>query len=73
MPSYNENNGGIPSHANPWLLKDILRKEWGFAGLTVSDYTAVEQLASLQHVAADTCGGFACLKSGRIGLRQRRF
>ena len=65
MPSYNENNGGIPSHANPWLLKDILRKEWGFAGLTVSDYTAVEQLASLQHVAADTsAAALLAFKSG---------
>ena len=35
MPSYNENNGGIPSHANPWLLQQVLRKEWGFTGLTV--------------------------------------
>ena len=30
MPSYSENDGGIPSHANLWLLKDMLRKEWGF-------------------------------------------
>jgi beta-glucosidase len=51
MPSYNENIGGIPSHANPWLLQQVLRKEWGFTGLTASDYMAVDQLASLQHVA----------------------
>ena len=55
MPSYNENNGGIPSHANPWLLRQVLRGEWGFTGITASDYTAVEQLASLQHVAANGC------------------
>jgi beta-glucosidase len=65
MPSYNENNGGIPSHANPWLLQQILRKEWGFTGLTVSDYTAVEQLSSLQHVAANTgAAGVLAFKSG---------
>jgi beta-glucosidase len=65
MPSYNENNGGIPSNANPWLLKDVLRKEWGFTGLTVSDYTAVEQLAGLQHVAASTsAAGLLAFKSG---------
>ena len=65
MPSYNENNGGVPSHANPWLLKDILRKEWGFTGLTVSDYLGVEQLASLQHVAANNAAaGVLALKSG---------
>jgi beta-glucosidase len=65
MPSYNENNGGIPSHANPWLLKEILRNEWGFEGLTVSDYTAVEQLASLQHVATNNAAaGLLAFKSG---------
>ena len=65
MPSYNENNGGIPSHANTWLLKDVLRKQWGFAGLTVSDYTAVEQLAGLQHVAANNAAaGLLAFRSG---------
>ncbi len=51
MPSYNEVDG-VPSHANTWLLHDLLRKEWGFTGITVSDYFAVEQLVSLHHVAA---------------------
>jgi beta-glucosidase-like glycosyl hydrolase len=65
MPSYNENNGGVPSHANPWLLKEVLRKEWGFTGITVSDYMAVEQLNSLQHVAADNAAaGALALNSG---------
>ena len=65
MPSYNENEGGIPSHANPWLLKQVLRKEWGFAGITVSDYLGVQQLQSLQHVAADMqAAGALALKSG---------
>jgi beta-glucosidase len=35
MPSYNEIDG-LPSHANRWLLHDVLRKEWGFKGVTVS-------------------------------------
>ena len=65
MPSYNENNGGIPSHENQWLLKQVLRKEWGFTGLTVSDYFAVEQLATLQHVAADKqAAGVLAFNSG---------
>lgn len=65
MPSYNENNGGMPSHANTWLLRDVLRKEWGFTGLTVSDYLGVEQLASLQHVAVNNAAaGVLALKSG---------
>jgi beta-glucosidase len=43
MPSYNELDG-LPSHANKWLLRDVLRKEFGFQGYTVSDYFAVWEL-----------------------------
>jgi beta-glucosidase len=43
MASYNEIDG-IPSHANKWLLKDILRKEMGFKGFIVSDYYAIWEL-----------------------------
>ncbi len=49
MPSYNEIDG-IPSHSNPWLLEQVLRKEWGFQGLAVSDYFGVQELLSLHHV-----------------------
>jgi len=43
MPSYNEVDG-VPSHANKWLLRDVLRKEFGFKGFTVSDYFAIWEL-----------------------------
>jgi beta-glucosidase len=43
MASYNEIDG-VPSHANKWLLRDVLRKEWGFKGFVVSDYFAVREL-----------------------------
>ena len=43
MASYNEIDG-IPSHSNKWLLKNILREEWGFNGIVVSDYVAVTEL-----------------------------
>lgn len=52
MASYNEIDG-IPSHANRWLLNEVLRKEWGYKGAVVSDYQGIEQLADLHHVAAD--------------------
>ncbi|RIV81159.1 beta-glucosidase [Aurantiacibacter xanthus] len=52
MPSYNEIDG-VPSHANVWLLGEVLRGEWGFDGLIVSDYGGVHELATLHHVAAD--------------------
>jgi beta-glucosidase len=43
MASYNEIDG-VPSHASQWLLRDVLRKEWGFKGFIVSDYYAIWEL-----------------------------
>ena len=43
MASYNEVDG-VPSHANEWLLRDVLRKELGFKGFVVSDYYAIWEL-----------------------------
>lgn len=44
MASYNEVDG-VPSHANKWLLRDVLRKEWGFKGFIISDYWALWELS----------------------------
>ncbi|WP_240222667.1 glycoside hydrolase family 3 N-terminal domain-containing protein [Rheinheimera hassiensis] len=52
MASYNEIDG-IPSHVNRALLQDIVRKEWGFNGVIVSDYFAIEELGS-RHNLYDT-------------------
>jgi beta-glucosidase len=43
MSSFNALNG-VPGTANPFLLTTILRKEWGFNGFVVSDYTAIMEL-----------------------------
>lgn len=43
---------GVPASANRWLLRDLLRKDWGFSGVTISDHGAITEL--LRHgVAAD--------------------
>src|SRR6266480_2566176 len=52
MPSYNEIDG-IPSHGNKHLLDDVLRKEWGFPGVVVSDYFAVADLNVLHHIVSN--------------------
>jgi beta-glucosidase len=52
MPSYNEIDG-VPSTASPFLLDRVLRGEWEFRGLVVSDYNAIEQLVD-RHRIADT-------------------
>jgi beta-glucosidase len=56
MASFNEIDG-IPATANKWLLTDVLRKEWGFNGFVVSDYTGVSEMINhgfgdIQTVAA---------------------
>jgi beta-glucosidase len=43
MTSFNDING-VPATCNKWLLTELLRKQWGFEGFVVTDYTAVEEL-----------------------------
>ena len=52
MASYNEIDG-IPSHANKWLLHDVLRGEWGFKGAVVSDYFAIRELVTQHRMFKD--------------------
>ncbi|WP_116092608.1 beta-glucosidase BglX [Sphingomonas crusticola] len=51
MSSFND-IAGVPSTGNHYLLTDILRGEWGFRGLVVSDYTSDEEMI-LHGYAAD--------------------
>ena len=43
MSSFNEVDG-VPATGNKFLLTDVLRKQWGFTGLVVSDYTSVSEM-----------------------------
>ena len=43
MTSFNEIEG-IPASANKWLVTDVLRKQWGFGGMVVTDYTAINEM-----------------------------
>jgi len=43
MSSFNEIDG-IPATGNKWLLTDLLRNQWGFTGLVVSDYTSLNEM-----------------------------
>ena len=64
MPSYNEIDG-VPSHANKWLLTTILRGEWGFKGITVSDYFAIHEMITRHHlVTDDTEAAFRAVNAG---------
>ena len=43
MSAFNEING-VPATANKWLMTDLLRKQWGFTGFVVTDYTAILEM-----------------------------
>ncbi len=43
MASFNEVDG-IPATANKWLQTDVLRKQWGFKGFVVTDYTGINEM-----------------------------
>ncbi len=43
MASFNEIDG-IPATANKWLMTDVLRKQWGFKGFVVTDYTGINEM-----------------------------
>ncbi len=43
MTAFNE-IAGVPSTANKWLMTDLLRKDWGFHGFVVTDYTAINEM-----------------------------
>ncbi len=58
MSSFNVIDG-VPATGNKWLLTDLLRKQWGFGGMVVSDYTSINEmidhgLGDLQEVAAQS-------------------
>lgn len=52
MPSYNEMDG-IAAHESKFLLKQVLRDEWGFQGYVFSDYGAIDMLHSFHKTASD--------------------
>lgn len=61
MTSFNE-IAGVPATANKFLLRDILKGEWGFKGFVVTDYTAINEL--IPHgVAKDSA------QAGELSLR----
>ncbi|GIE90672.1 glycoside hydrolase family 3 N-terminal domain-containing protein [Actinoplanes regularis] len=64
MNSYSDVDG-VPAGADPWLLTEVLRDEWGFTGTVVSDYWAVPFLALMHGVAEDSAdAGAQALAAG---------
>jgi beta-glucosidase len=51
---------GIPAHASHYLLTDLLRRQWGFKGVVVSDWNDVQSLQTAYHLS-DTYAGAAAI------------
>ncbi|MDN5202159.1 beta-glucosidase BglX [Fulvivirgaceae bacterium BMA10] len=63
MTSFNELNG-VPATGNTYLLKDLLRTEWGFDGMVVSDYNSIAEMIN-HGVAIDKAeAGVIALEAG---------
>ncbi|HEX3101781.1 MAG TPA: glycoside hydrolase family 3 N-terminal domain-containing protein, partial [Pyrinomonadaceae bacterium] len=63
MTAFDDLNG-VPSTANPFLLKQVLRNEWKFDGLVVSDYTSVKELIAHSVAANDKEAAMLALNAG---------
>jgi beta-glucosidase len=63
MSAFNDLNG-LPSSANPETLTDVLRREWQFDGIVVSDYTAVKELIAHGLAANDKQAAAFALNAG---------
>ncbi|MGL4632554.1 MAG: glycoside hydrolase family 3 C-terminal domain-containing protein, partial [Leadbetterella sp.] len=64
MASYNEIDG-VPSHANRFLLKTILRDEWDFKGPIVSDYGGITDLHTRHRIVdSEEAAGLEAFKAG---------
>lgn len=62
MTSFNEIDG-VPATGNKWLLTDLLRKQWAFDGLVVTDYTAINEM--VEHgIGNEAEAGVLALKAG---------
>ncbi|MGY1605400.1 beta-xylosidase/alpha-l-arabinosidase [Geodermatophilus sp. SYSU D00815] len=67
MNSYSDVDG-VPAGADPWLLTEVLRDDWGFRGTVVSDYWAVPFLATMHRVAGDAAGAGALALAAGIDV-----
>lgn len=63
MASFNDING-VPATSNKWLLTDILRNEWGFDGMVVTDYTGIFELTNHRTAKDSADAGVQSLKAG---------
>lgn len=63
MASFSDLNG-VPASGNSFLMRQVLRDEWGFSGFVVSDWASIEQLSVHGLTANDKEAAYAALSAG---------
>jgi beta-glucosidase len=63
MTSFNDNDG-VPSSANPFILKTVLRNEWGFDGFVVSDWASIKEMVNHGFCADDKEAAMKAINAG---------
>lgn len=63
MSSFSDLNG-VPASGNEWLMKDILRDEWAFDGMVVSDWDSIRQLSIHGYTENDKESAFEAITAG---------
>jgi beta-glucosidase len=59
---------GIPAHASHYLLTDLLRKQWGFKGVVVSDWNDVQSLQTAYHLSDSYAGAAAIAVNAGVDM-----
>lgn len=65
IPARNDIDG-LPSHANAWLLKDVLRGEWGFTGEVLADHGGIAELHRVHRVAPSEARALALARDSGV-------
>ncbi|WP_056989822.1 beta-glucosidase BglX [Lacticaseibacillus camelliae] len=55
---------GVPATADKWLLNDLLRKQWGFTGVVISDYASIYELTQHGFAANEQDAAYKALDAG---------
>ncbi|MDR7280908.1 glycoside hydrolase family 3 N-terminal domain-containing protein [Catenuloplanes atrovinosus] len=59
---------GIPATGSRWLLTDLLRDEWGFKGVTISDWNDVRLLHTAYHITDSYAGAVAAAVNAGVDM-----
>lgn len=63
MTSFNEYDG-VPSTGNAYLIRTLLKKDWGFQGFVVTDYTSINEMVHHGYAASEADAGVKAVNAG---------